>query len=151
VQGAWCRCHGATCLRTRCQGPCLTSLFPVTLNVRVALPLRRRRRSRCLAGLFLLVWLAPLVAPHAADDDVLCVPLAPSSDAASASWTTVAEADQQPHHCVICHSLRSYRTALSDCGPAAVNQAARYAVDAFPSTGHRSPALDSLPARAPPA
>ena len=36
----------------------------------------------------------------------------------------------QPHHCVICHSIRSFRTALADCGPAAVNLTAEHGVDA---------------------
>jgi hypothetical protein len=65
-------------------------------------------------------------------------------------WTTASADDQQPHHCVICHSIRSFRTALADCGPAAVTLTAEHAVDATADASLRAPAFDRLPARAPP-
>jgi hypothetical protein len=103
-----------------------------------------------MAAVLLLVWLAPLAVPHAADDDLLCVPGA-SSPEAPAQLTAVAGGDRQPHHCVICHSFRSFRSALADCGPAAVSLAAEHGVDASADATRRAPALDRLPARAPPA
>jgi hypothetical protein len=114
-------------------------------------PLKRHRLcSRWLAAVLLLVWLTPLAVPHAADDDLLCAPLNASPDA-PARWTTAGGDERQSHHCVICHSIRSFRTALSDCGPAAVTLTAEHGVDASADAFHRLPALDRLPARAPPA
>jgi mono/diheme cytochrome c family protein len=103
-----------------------------------------------MAAVLLFVWLSPLAVPHAADDDLLCVPAGASPDA-SAQWTADSGGDRQPHHCVICHSFRSFRSALADCGPAAVNLAAEHGVDALADASRRAPALDRLPARAPPA
>jgi hypothetical protein len=111
---------------------------------------RHRRSSQWLAACLLLVWLAPFVAPHAADDDLLCAPVGASPDP-PARWTTDTGGARQPHHCVICHSIRSFRTALADCGPAAVNLTAEHGVDAFADASRRAPAFDRLPARAPPA
>jgi hypothetical protein len=103
-----------------------------------------------LAAVLLLAWLSPLVVPHAADDDLICAPLGISPDA-PARWTPATGVDRQPHHCVICHSIRSFRNALSDCGPAAVSLTAEHGVDASADVSHRAPAFDRLPARAPPA
>jgi mono/diheme cytochrome c family protein len=111
---------------------------------------RHRAWSQWLAGLLLLAWLLPLGVPHAGDDDLLCAPLGASPDG-SARWTRVGGADRQPHHCVICHSIRSFRTALSDSGPAAVSLTAEHGVDALADASRRAPAFDRLPARAPPA
>jgi hypothetical protein len=97
-----------------------------------------------------LAWLAPLVAPHAAGDDLLCAPLA-ARDAAPSLRPTTTHADQQPHHCVICHSARSHRTALSDLGPASVVLTPGHELAPIVTACHRTPALDGLPARAPPA
>jgi hypothetical protein len=111
---------------------------------------RHRLPSQWLAALLLLAWLSPLAVPHAGDDDLLCAPLGASPDA-PARLTTAGEANRQPHHCVICHSIRSFRTALSDCGPAAVLLTAEHGVDALADASRRAPAFDRLPARAPPA
>jgi hypothetical protein len=99
--------------------------------------------------LLLLVWLFPLAVPHAADDDLLCLPAAGAGDA-GAAWTTDGGGDRQPHHCVICHSIRSFRTVFADCGPACVGLTAEHAIDALADNSRRAPALDRLPARAPP-
>ena len=109
-----------------------------------------RLPSQGLAALLLLAWLAPLVVPHAADDDLLCAPLSASPDA-PARVAAVNGVARQPHHCVICHSIRSFRTALADCGRAAVILTAEHGVDACADASHRLPAFDRLPARAPPA
>ena len=69
------------------------------------------------------------MAPHAADDDLLCAPVGASPDA-PARWTTDSGGAREPHHCVICHSIRSFRTALADCGPAAAGLTAEHGVDA---------------------
>jgi mono/diheme cytochrome c family protein len=103
-----------------------------------------------LAAVLLLAWLSPLAVPHAADDDLLCVPAGASPDA-PAQWAAVGGGDRQPHHCVICHSFRSFRSALADCGPAAVSLAAEHGVYVLADPSRRAPALDRLPARAPPA
>jgi mono/diheme cytochrome c family protein len=109
-----------------------------------------RQATRWLSAVLLLVWLSPLALPHADDDDLLCAPVSASPDA-PATWTAAAGGDPQPHHCVICHSVRSFRSALADCGPAAVNLTAENGVDASADVSRRAPALDRLPARAPPA
>jgi hypothetical protein len=111
--------------------------------------MRRRLLSRGCAAVLLLAWLIPIVAPHSAADDVLCVP----NEAASGAAAVKAQAGVHPppHHCVICHTLRSYRVALNDCGPAATILTAER-VDPLPTAnGLRAAALHQLPARAPPA
>jgi hypothetical protein len=110
---------------------------------------RRRELTQWLAALLLCSWLAPLAVPHTASDDELCIVVVGGS-AASATWTASSDADQ-PHHCVICHSIRSYRTALADCGPAASTLTLQHTCDAQIDVWHRAPAFDRLPARAPPA
>jgi hypothetical protein len=110
---------------------------------------RHRPFSRAFAAMLLVAWLSPLVVAHA-EDDLLCAPLsaAPDAPARLAGPTGV---DRQAHHCIICHSMRSFRTALADCGPAAVNLTAEHGVDASADVSRRAPAFDRLPARAPPA
>ena len=109
-----------------------------------------RLRSPWLATALLLAWLAPIVAPHAGGDDLLCeIPV--SETGAASVRATVDDSGQPAHHCVICHSARSYRSALTDLGLAAIVLAPEHAVAPVISGVHRSPALDNLPARAPPA
>jgi hypothetical protein len=103
-----------------------------------------------LAALVLLAWLTPIAVPHVGGDDLLCLRPA-STDAALSAKATIEDADQQGHHCVICHSARSYRTALSDLGPAPVALESEHTVASVATVNHRAPALDGLPARAPPA
>ena len=103
---------------------------------------------RWLATVLLVVWLLPIVLPHAATDDDLCFP----SDLGTGTAGIKAQigAEKPSHHCVICHSLRSFR-ALTDCGPAATIVTDERVVAA---DGPRCPlaaALEHLPARAPPA
>ena len=110
--------------------------------------LRSRLRSRWLAGLLLLAWLAPVVAPHAAGDDVLC---APSSEAEDLLRLQPNADVAGPHHCVICHSIRSFRSALADCGPASGTLTPEHSVPVYEMGRHREPAFACVPARAPPA
>jgi hypothetical protein len=109
--------------------------------------LRSRLRSPWLAGLLLAVWLVPFFVPHAGDDQ-LCASVGVGEDALRVRPDAGAE---QPHHCVICHSIRSYRTALSDCGPVSVTLTAEHSVPVSVIGWHREPAFDRVPARAPPA
>jgi hypothetical protein len=100
--------------------------------------------------MLLLAMLAPVVAPHAGGDDLLCE--FPVSDDGAPSARAVADDSGQPaHHCVICHSARSSRTALATLGLAAVVLTPEHAIPPSVSGAHRAPALDRLPARAPPA
>ena len=123
---------------------------PATLTVSVFQLVRHRQLpSRSLAALLLVVWLAPLVIPHAGDDDFLCAPVAASKT--STGVKSVSGGNRQAHHCIVCHSIRSFRSALADCGPVAVFLTAEHHVDALADASHRAPAFDRLPARAPPA
>jgi hypothetical protein len=109
-----------------------------------------RLRASWLAALLLLAMLAPIVAPHAGGDDLLCE--FPVSDDGAPSVRAVADDSGQPaHHCVICHSARSSRTALAALGLAAVVLTPEHAIPSSVSGAHRASALDRLPARAPPA
>lgn len=109
--------------------------------------LRSRLRSPWLASLLLAVWLVPFFVPHAADDR-LCAPSSAGEDATRVRADAGAD---QPHHCVICHSIRSSRTALSDCGPVVVTLAAEHSIPVSVIGWQREPAFDRVPARAPPA
>jgi hypothetical protein len=107
-------------------------------------------RSPWLAMLLLLAWLAPVVAPHAGGDDLLCeVPAAGGGD--GSVRPAVDDSGQPGHHCVICHSARSHRTGPADLGIAAVVLTPGHAIAPIVSGARRAPALDNLPARAPPA
>jgi hypothetical protein len=103
--------------------------------------------ARWLAALLLVATFAPLATPHVGDDDALCAPVNAASDALD---VLPMAAGQQAHHCVVCHSVRSYRSALSDCGSAHVGLTSERTVAATVRVWHRAPALDRLPARAPP-
>ena len=98
----------------------------------------------------LLAWLAPVLAPHAGGDDLLCDVPAAGSGAGSVR-ATADDSGQPAHHCVICHSARSHRTGPADLGLAAVVLTPGHAIAAIASGARRAPALDNLPARAPPA
>jgi hypothetical protein len=113
---------------------------------------RRDRSPARQAAIALLVlgWLCPLVLPHAADDDRLCLAAAMGSTG-EGSRVGVAVSPQQPDHCAICHTARSLRTAsLTDVGRANVLVPQRL-VDAPIDVLLHTPAHDRLPARAPPA
>jgi hypothetical protein len=107
-------------------------------------------RSPWLATMLLLAWLAPIVAPHAGGDDLLCEVPAASSGAGSVR-ATADDSGQPGHHCVICHSARSHRAGAADLGLAAVVLSPGHAVAPIVAGARRAPALDNLPARAPPA
>jgi hypothetical protein len=94
--------------------------------------------------------LVPLAVPHPADNDALCVDFGWSSDPRS-DRVGPAGSIQPPEHCAVCHTLRSYRTALADIGRAGVVLTCGRAIDDMIARSHRAPAFDRLPARAPPA
>jgi hypothetical protein len=106
---------------------------------------RRRAWTQWFAGLLLAAWLVPIAAPHA-DDDPLC---SPGAGTGTLGVRAQAAADAAPHHCVICHSLRSSRSP-SDCDtPATVVTSERHRAAEHPRATC-APALAQLPARAPP-
>jgi hypothetical protein len=108
---------------------------------------RRRAWTQWFASLLLAAWLVPIAAPHA-DDDPLCSPTGAATG--SVGIKAHASATQPPHHCVICHSLRSSRT-LSDAGAATTAVTSeRHRTTEHPR-GQCGPDLSQLPARAPPA
>jgi hypothetical protein len=92
----------------------------------------------------------PLAVPHPVDDDGLYVDIGWSSDARS-QLVVPAGTVQPPEHCAVCHTLRSFRSSLAHCGPVSVVLVSARPIDDFIALSHRAPALDRLPARAPPA
>lgn len=117
----------------------------------MTLLIRRHARLRDLVAILLLVtgWIAPLVVPHTANDD-LCVPIERQSGAPAARMSV-----DGPHHprghCIICHSARSFRTVPADSGPAAVVLTSSDAIESRTDSPRQSRSFDRLPARAPPA
>ena len=108
---------------------------------------RRRAWTPWLASLLLAAWLLPIAAPHA-DDDPLCSP--PAAGTGTLAVKAQASANAPPHHCVICHSLRSSRAAAGS-GTALTTVVAERLRAAGSPRGLCAPALTQLPARAPPA
>ena len=108
-----------------------------------------RRASRWLALLVLVTgWLVPLALPHAAGDDPICVPGLASEDVTD--QIDVATTAQQPDHCIVCHTARSFRSALSGTARAAVWLTAGVLIDTPADSSRRGPIFGRLPARAPP-
>lgn len=103
-----------------------------------------RRFARAIA-IVLLAW-GPLGFQHAGKDDFACAP-APASDDAQA----MGEApDDGLEHCQVCHWTRSLRSRFaSTVYVQHVVTIAAHVNDLQP-VAHRAPALDRLPARAPP-
>jgi hypothetical protein len=94
-------------------------------------------------------WLVPMTLPHSAADDQLCAVI--DGVIRGDQPSLVADSGvRHPGHCAICHAIRSFRTTLSDSGPAATTLVLGAPVTAPTDTSHRSLASDRLPARAPP-
>jgi hypothetical protein len=93
-------------------------------------------------------WLVPLGFPHTGEDDRACARSFDGSD--TPSKLDGAVADLPSDHCLACHSARSFRSALSGDGWVALWLEPGFSVDdrQFQSPGR--PAVDQIPARAPP-
>jgi hypothetical protein len=106
--------------------------------------------SQWLAVILLVTgWLVPMTAPHSAADDQLCAVF--DGVIRGDQPSLVADSGvQHPGHCAICHAIRSFRTSLTDSGPAATPLTLGAIVSAPIFTSHRSLSFDRLPARAPP-
>ena len=106
--------------------------------------------SQWLAVILLVTgWLVPMTVPHSAADDQLCAVV--EGVIRGDQPSLVADSGvQHPGHCAVCHAIRSFRTSLTDSGPAALSLALGATVTAPTDTSQRSPSSDRLPARAPP-
>jgi hypothetical protein len=110
---------------------------------------RARAWIRTLAAALLVAaWVCPLLVPHAGDDDRLCVPL--TREAADASTVAPASSVQQPEHCAICHTARSFRAALLAVAGGVDTLAAQPVVGDPEHRPLRALGQDRLPARGPP-
>jgi len=117
----------------------------------VFVTLRHHRSvSQWLAVILLVTgWLVPMSVPHSASDDELCSVFEGVIRGDQAS--VVADTGiRHPGHCVICHALRSFRTTLSDSGPATITLALGASIASPVDVSHRSRTDSRLPARAPP-
>lgn len=106
--------------------------------------------SQWLAVILLVTgWLVPMTVPHSAADDALCSPIL---DLGRGDQPTLLEGSgvKHPGHCVICHAIRSFRTTLTDSGPAVIALALDASIAAPADSPRRSLTDARLPARAPP-
>lgn len=106
--------------------------------------------SQWLAVILLVTgWLVPMTVPHSAADDQLCAVFEGLTRGDHPSL--VADSGvQHPGHCAVCHAIRSFRTTLTDSGPAATALTLGAIVSTPADTSHRSLSSERLPARAPP-
>jgi hypothetical protein len=112
--------------------------------------LRHRRVSRLLSALVLVAgWAVPLALPHYADDDPICVRAQTGKD--DSGRFEEPKAASQPNHCAICHSARSFRSAVHTADRGGVQLAAIDGVVSPIRFPQRAPEFDRIPARAPPA
>jgi hypothetical protein len=108
--------------------------------------LRRLRRSCRVLGLLLLASFWGL--PHGAGDD-LCAPN-PLEAHDESKHVMGAPDGADPHHCAVCHSIRTSRRPFT-CVAHLRSPLTRGAlIHASEAIARRAPALDKLPARAPP-
>ena len=103
-----------------------------------------RRAARAIAVLVLLAGSASLV--HWGKDDLACVPGgAPDADGAA-----FAAASDTADHCLVCHWTRSLRSPSAAVPRVQSALVAADRFDVLPPAALRAPALDRVPARAPP-
>lgn len=111
------------------------------------MPLARLRRSARLVAMLLLASFWSVA--HRGSDDACLTVVAEAHDESKHAMTGAS--GSAPEHCAVCHAVRTLRPPL---GPApAVRAPLDYAL-VLPVgvlSSHRSPALDQLPARSPPA
>ena len=108
--------------------------------------LARLRRSARLIAFVLLA--SSWSVSHGASDDACSIGVLEAHD--ESKHVIRAPGGSEPDHCAICHSLRTPRRPIGPVGHLGGND--RYsAVDVLYDFGfRRAPALDNLPARAPP-
>jgi hypothetical protein len=107
--------------------------------------LARLRRSARLIALAVLASFWGFA--HGASDDVCAVILQAHDESKHAIR---APSGGEPDHCAICHSLRTPRRPLGPIGQLASNDRVSPVDDFAGDHYRRAPALDNLPARAPP-
>jgi hypothetical protein len=104
-------------------------------------------RSYARFVVFALLVTAPSVFAHTGQDDFACA-LAGAADAAP--WVDEAVPDA-PQHCLICHWTHALRYNLAASEEVVTVLVAADEIDTPAAVAQRAPALDRLPARAPPA
>ena len=106
---------------------------------------RFRQFARVIAAMLLLT--GPVVFQHEGRDDFACAP-------GGATDRDIAEIAAAPsgaaQHCLVCHWTRSLRTPSPSSAYATSLLITATTVDVAEGKSHRAPALDRLPARAPP-
>ena len=109
---------------------------------------RLRAPSRAIALLLLLLSLAGV--PHFDQADRACAPvLTGEHDESKHAFRALAASEHD--HCAICHWTRLPRSAFAPTPPFQSPLCTGVAVEPGDPFTHRAPALDRLPARAPPA
>ena len=108
--------------------------------------LARLRRFARVVAVLVLVSLGGV--SHWADDDVCAADVIQAHD--ESKHVIGAPGGSEPQHCAICHSIR---TPQRPSGPAPQPSPLLHGalIDSCEALSHRAPALDNLPARAPPA
>jgi hypothetical protein len=105
---------------------------------------RFRRLARSVAVLLLLA--APSGLLHAGSDDFACLPGATADGGA----TLGAAGGDTADHCLVCHWTRSLRSPSPPVARIHAALVAATPIDESCPIAQRAPALDRLPARAPP-
>jgi mono/diheme cytochrome c family protein len=107
---------------------------------------RLRRSSRTIALLLLASFWG---LSHRAGDDVCAADLLQTHDASK--HVIGAPDGGEPQHCAVCHSVRTPRRPFGAVPQLQPPLVLSPLVDLAQAVSHRAPALDNLPARAPPA
>ncbi len=107
---------------------------------------RLRRSSRAVALLLLISFLG---LGHKAGDDICASDLPQAHDESKHAIGAASGVDAQ--HCAICHSVRTPRRPFGSVAQVRAPLVDSGLVLTSEAVAHRAPALDRLPARAPPA
>ena len=109
---------------------------------------RLRTPFRAVAVLLLLVSVAGV--PHFDKGDRACAPVvAGEHDESKHAFRQATTTEHD--HCAICHWTRLLRSAFAPLPPFRTPLSTCVAIEIVDPFSHRAPALDRLPARAPPA